>query len=377
MVKVYSDLQSERSSYVFSFLFGYIRKDWAFVEDPMIADVVYSNEPIDTQVTRIVNQGIIEGDHFSFEPLYAQVTSVLEADQIDENLDVIAFIFHVLSRMEEYVVEERDEHDRFQYTSSLLYKHGMLERPVVDLLMQLYFGDLVRFEDTIRYTLDVDTAFFYLGKDKVKNTVYNLSDLARFNIKSFKERWRVRTGRQTDPYVQNIRDFADQKPLSPKNVFWLMSTGTEYDRQITFRYRYHKKLIIETQNQMPVSLHASYAAYMDHGMIAEEKAFLESIIEKEVTKSRFHYIRLRLPESYQNLIKANIKEDWTMGYPDTNGFRAGTTRRFRWYDLSRESQSSLLIVPFHTIDLVKDVDLESFRGEIIKVYHNFEQIKLD
>jgi hypothetical protein len=66
--------------------------------------------------------------------------------------------------------------------------------------------------------------------------------------------------------------------------------------------------------------------------------------------SRFHYLRFSLPESYQILIEAGIKEDYSMGYVDRIGFRAGTCTPFYFYDLNNEKTSELKIIPFAYMD---------------------------
>ena len=70
-----------------------------------------------------------------------------------------------------------------------------------------------------------------------------------------------------------------------------------------------------------------------------------------MTKSRNHYITLKFPETYRNLISAGITDDYTMGFPDATGFRAGTSQDFYWYDLKDERQTVLKIHPFCLMDV--------------------------
>ena len=57
-----------------------------------------------------------------------------------------------------------------------------------------------------------------------------------------------------------------------------------------------------------------------------------------------------MPETYQAWESAGIKHDYTMGYADEPGFRAGMARPFHFYDLSRERRTGLSIVPFQVMD---------------------------
>ena len=64
---------------------------------------------------------------------------------------------------------------------------------------------------------------------------------------------------------------------------------------------------------------------------------LQTILGKEVISSRFHYIRLLMPKSYKDLVSAGISEDYSMGYPDEPGFRAGIARPFFFYDVEEDT----------------------------------------
>ena len=62
-------------------------------------------------------------------------------------------------------------------------------------------------------------------------------------------------------------------------------------------------------------------------------------------RSRQHYLRFSLPETYQNLIDLEIEEDYSMGYASNVGFRAGTCTPFLFYDLDSEIKTPLIVAP--------------------------------
>ena len=85
-------------------------------------------------------------------------------------------------------------------------------------------------------------------------------------------------------------------------------------------------------------------------ILQKEKKRLEEIIGKEVIKSRQHFLMLKFPETYRNLLKAGIKEDYTMGYADDIGFRASIATPFPWFDLMENAPTDLMIHPFQVMD---------------------------
>jgi hypothetical protein len=77
---------------------------------------------------------------------------------------------------------------------------------------------------------------------------------------------------------------------------------------------------------------------------------LNQITSKPVTKNRQHFLALNLPHTYQALIRKQITDDYSMGYADIAGFRAGTARVFNWFDLTTNDTTSLRVHPFTYMD---------------------------
>jgi hypothetical protein len=59
---------------------------------------------------------------------------------------------------------------------------------------------------------------------------------------------------------------------------------------------------------------------------------------------------LAFPKTYQQLVSNNIAQDFTLGYPETLGFRASTCTPFYWFDLSKNEKTTLKIYPLGLMD---------------------------
>jgi hypothetical protein len=97
---------------------------------------------------------------------------------------------------------------------------------------------------------------------------------------------------------------------------------------------------------------------------------IRSIVPEEITSGRFHFLRLSMPNSYRDLLKAGITEDHSLCYHDEPGFRAGIARPFMFYDLLEERETSLRIFPFQVMDVTlyqyKNLDTDTSK----KLIHN-------
>ena len=64
-----------------------------------------------------------------------------------------------------------------------------------------------------------------------------------------------------------------------------------------------------------------------------------------------------------------IQHDWSMGYPDEIGFRAGTCFPFQWFNLKTEKTENLTIHPFQIMD-VTCKNYKKLNPELSSTYYN-------
>ena len=122
-----------------------------------------------------------------------------------------------------------------------------------------------------------------------------------------------------------------------------------------------------------VGIHPSWASNADTHKLSKEISRLEAIVNREVIRSRQHFLRLDLPTTYRRLIDLGILHDYTMGYASQVGFRAGTSLPFYFYDLDNEKITSLKIVPFVYMDGVLNDKLKYTPKKCIKIIKDIKQ----
>jgi len=279
--------------------------------------------------------------------------------QSDFPFDIFSATFFLMTRYEEYLDFEPDIHGRFPASSSLAFRHGFLQKPVINLwvkelarLLILKFPNVVfkRNIFTAIITFDVDEPFKYLGKDMFRNIGGFLRDIGKKDTDAL-ERYRIVSRKQKDPW--DVFDYIFSRTIENSNriiIFFSCGDRTDYDRWPSYQHDDYRKLIAEIAGKTKTGLHPSYYSCGNASKLNMEKERLCQITKNDIFAARYHFIRLKFPDSYSNLINAGFSEDYSMGYPDEPGFRAGTSNPFFFYDLSSERKTNLLIFPFQIMD---------------------------
>jgi len=298
--------------------------------------------------------------------------------------DIFAASFYLLSRYEEYLPHVKDEYGRFTATESLAFNNGFLNQPVVD-LWTYKFKDILheRFKDfqfpekayAIQPIIDVPMAYYFKQKGLLRSIGGTLNDLIRLKFKRLSNRYLVLAGFKRDPY-DTFKWIINKQKTSPYKfiIFFLIGDYSTYDKNININKKKFVSLIKSVADYCRVGLKASYFALHDIEILKKEKKKMESIVNYELEASRNSFSKINLPESYRNLIELEIKEDYTMGYLNQLGFRAGTCTPFLFYDLDYEVQTPLVIHPFHFIDFAL-LNKQSFLDKKEELQRLIRQVK--
>jgi hypothetical protein len=280
-------------------------------------------------------------------------------DGSDLPFDIFAASFFLVSRYEEYLEFEPDRFGRFRAATSFAYRNGFLLKPVIDLwAMELAKALLFRYQNmTFKrnvfnsiLTIDIDQPFAYLGKDLFRSLGGLISDIGQKSGKAA-ERYRTVARGEKDPY--DVFDYIfEMIDKNGTDVRFFIPTGNRsaYDKNPSWQNEDYRKLITLVSKKYSAGLHPSFAASDDQALLLKEKQRLQGIIQKDIIISRFHYIRMKFPQSCRNLLAAGISEDYSMGYPDEPGFRASIARPFYFYDIPEEKKTGLKITPFQVMD---------------------------
>jgi hypothetical protein len=269
--------------------------------------------------------------------------------------DLVASIFFVLSRYEEYWKVERDEHDRFPAFCSMQSVFGWLHEPICDrwalsLLQFIGINSVPDSEFNIQPTFDIDSTFAYKGKGAFRTTAGILKDLSKGRINRVKDRIKVLIQKRKDPFdtFDQITQIAEQYPET--RCFWLLADFGTYNKNLSYTNPQQGEIISKLSSTCEIGIHPGYDTYMNATNLALEIHRLTSLTKKEIKISRQHFLRLSIPETYNHLTEHNIQIDYSMGYAETTGFRMGTARLTPWFNLKTNEITSLQLQPFCYMD---------------------------
>jgi len=103
-----------------------------------------------------------------------------------------------------------------------------------------------------------------------------------------------------------------------------------------------------------VGLHGGHRAYCDPAALAAEKRRLEAVLGRPVIGYRNHFLRFRVPDTWEHLSRARFRYDATLGYADCAGFRNGMCHPFRPFDLEAGRAIDILEIPLTIMDCTLD-----------------------
>lgn len=260
--------------------------------------------------------------------------------------DLIYNTFFFISRAEEVINKQRDEHGRFAAAYSVLGEHNRLMVPTLDeyarLVMKAVGLPLPPSGFAHIYlTHDIDTIAHY------RHLRGALGGLWRGEWRQVLRAWR---DMEDDPaYTFPWLVEQDKRvPLAEKIYFVKHSFGKGYDYP---QYNHHSpdahrlRKFLEW-NKLTIGWHSSY-----YGVGSIEQ---RSKRRDELSVHRSHYLNCSIA-NMRKLVELGVTDDYTMGFADQAGFRLQTSRAVLWIDPERMQLTELVLHPL----IIMDVTLSS------------------
>lgn len=361
------------------------RKEFLHTNDPKIN---YTTEKFSSNIPHIFPTGLLFEKHI--QPNLSLAIKQLKDWPVifytyHENsypFDIFSAAFYFLSRYEEFIDYRYDEHGRFMVENSLIFKLNCLYEPLVDLwiinfkkYLQYYYPFLNFKEHNYTYipTIDVDVMFKYKYKGILRSWGSLTKNFFNFKWNEIKNFFFVNTNITNDPfdnfeYLKKVLYNYNYKPT----FFYLCGKQGKYNPNNNYKFKTIQQIVKNNHLWAETGIHPSYFCVENPRLIDREKKKLETIVNTKITKNRFHFIRFQLPILYQKLIEYDIHEDFSMGFPVTGGFRAGTSHPFYFYNLIQDIPTTLKIYPFQSMDSIYIYHKNENYDNIIQHFKNLQ-----
>ncbi len=292
--------------------------------------------------------------------------------------DIFAASFYLLSRYEEYQPHVKDEQGRFPASESLAGQEGFLESPVIDIwalnfkqVLEARFSnlDLNSRKFSVQSIITVEYAFNYKNKGFVRSLGGGFLDVFRLQFSKILDRLQVVLHLKKDPFhvYEELIELIKKHRIDLLFLFQL-SNFSVHDRNINPNRMPHRVVIKSVADYTQVGSIFGYYAVDNIKVLRQEKRKMEEIVHSPLQAGMNFKYNLKLPDYYNNLCELEIFNDYSMGYSQTPGFRAGTCSPFLFYDINTEITTPLVVHPYaFNSNIFSDVSPEKLKNQIGKM----------
>lgn len=361
-----SIIQFPRLAYMLNYLFTEqfeynFTIDVNFIDNHLLLSPSGSDSCLSIKITSFLTNNDVNQDYKTWflkiadQRLHVDVEGSL-------SFDVLSAQFFLLSRYEEYLPHSRDKFDRFPAIQSVLYHLNLLQTPVVDRwtidLMNCWNRLFHQFPISIRkpkneyiFTFDIDKsfAFRYASIFKITTTISKSIVLGRWKEAIWK--LKIWFGQEKDPFdnFELINKLNMIYGVEPR-IFVLCGKSQAQDENLGLKRMAIRKKVLGLTVKSQFGIHPSIQSTSSVDILKKEIEILQETIGVKIFRSRQHYLKLNIPLTYRDLLSVGIEEDYSMGFADHIGFRAGTSKSFKWFDLTANIDTKLTLFPFCAMD---------------------------
>ncbi|QVL49807.1 MAG: polysaccharide deacetylase family protein [Thiocapsa sp.] len=317
---------------------------------------------------------------------------------IELPIDIFGSAFFMLSRYEEAILPDRDNHNRFPAMASLANRAGFLGRPIVDEYVEVLWAAMQQLWPSLKrkpraprtlVSHDVDcpsrdvfaSPFQVLlrsGADLLKRR--DLANAVRRPWRWIASGQRIR-GSDPDNTFDWLMDQSEHHGLT--SAFYFMSRRTHARFDVGYRLEHPaiRQLLrhIHVRGH-EIGLHPSYNSYHNPLTIEAEATRLKGVcaeegIEQAEWGGRMHYLRWEMPTTLLGLEQAGMTYDSTLSYADRPGFRCGTCHEYPAFDPVRSQALKLRIRPLIAMECTVMAERYMGLGTTAAAYEAFMKLK--
>jgi hypothetical protein len=319
-----------------------------------------------------INQFTIEKD---LPVLYGNPEVSIDSGKVHCQNDIFAAVYFFLTRWEEYISTDLDFSHRFKYSNSISYKYNLTFRPIVNEIVE-FIWKILEFMEFKVYrkkwvyepyiTHDIDQPVRLINLQCLLSDFYK--NLFRYgNIKgAFFNLIIYPLNKITYKYdLANCYDFLmdTSEMIGIKSYFNFQSSAkTKYDWGYDVNSKFIKHILKKIKNRDHfIGFHPSFYSIENPSTWSDEYKKLCKAAEFNIKCGRQHYLRFRVPYTWQMWEENGLEIDSTLGFAQIEGFRCGTCWEYSVYNFLSRKKLKLKEMPliFMEVSIIKYSSVKS------------------
>jgi hypothetical protein len=256
-------------------------------------------------------------------------------------------LWELFTKKGEYGSNALDDFDRFPLSSSKSqnYAEPEVSRFLFENGYRSRYPDGKKFALCLTHDIDQLTSSFLTGL------------LHRLRSPKYIEK----TAHKVMSKVIPLKNFSEMMNLEEqyggKSSFYFLALPEESENSTYDIEEISNEMKEITERGWEVGLHGSLEAYNDLSLMTREKEKIERALGKKVIGYRNHFLRFKIPTTWELIRLAGFKYDTTFGYNCKVGFRNGMCHPFFPFNLETNRPIDILEIPMAAQD--------AFYGSII------------
>ena len=257
--------------------------------------------------------------------------------------DVIYNTFFYISRAEELLVSERDEHGRFLAKHSMLGQKNRLMIPLID----EYSRAIIKMLDLTLPEPGYSRIYLTHDVDSIAHYRHLRGIVGGMLRGQFKQVLAAKRDIHHDPaYTFSWLVAQDKKVDGAQRIYFVKDTpgkGKDYPQ-----YNLEGADFVGLKRQLDDS-GAQLGWHSSCYSLGGPPHRLVALSPNSLTLHRSHYLNCSI-EKMQQLVDLGVKDDFTMMFADQAGFRLQTTRAVRWINPNTWQLTELTLHPLTVMD---------------------------
>jgi len=298
---------------------------------------------------------VVPGSDLPVDPSRPLFQAQEDGSFVCEAFLLLSIIF-TLSRVEESISENRDEHGRFPGSASLAANYGFLERPIVDEYGLAFAQVLAALLPSwgpeprslkIKLSHDIDSVGIPLrARSAIGHTLKRKRPLS-----TVRDLLAPLTAIEPTELalVRRLGEISMSRGLH-SSFYWKASIRTLMDDGYDPFDSKVQGVIRDLKEQgFEMGVHPAYDTFGSRSGLRDEIDRLRKALPDEILGGRQHYLRWS-PQTWLDWEACGLAYDSTVGFADRMGFRAGTSIPFCPWCLSQNRELELIEIPLLLMD---------------------------